>query len=369
MSTPKRPKPFAVGKVRVRIHSGPREDGRWRWRADRYAGKRDGKKVRELVWSGWGDRDEAEAAVLEQLNKRGEGWTSRADVSTVEDLLAVWVADVELGDRSKYTSTSRRGCCERLVGSPLGAVRLVELDRPALQHHVVSHAGADSTLRTDMIALRAAWAWGRERSLVPDRELPRVRVRVQRNRGVYNRYTPTAEEVAQVLEQLRTRRSRPPLWPWRATYLLYATGCRAGEIATLTWARVDLQRCQLEVDGKNGPRTVAIHPRVAAELGTWEHHGHTVAGCRPDSVRGHLHNYITRACRELELKPWSLQGLRRLAVARLYRAGLDPSASAAHLGHSPTTALKHYREIAAQDLAGAVLRTGLGLLPGQEDDD
>lgn len=65
MKKPARPKPFAVGRVRVRVHSGPRaEDGRWRWRADRPAGTRGGRDVRETVWSGWGTRDEAEQEVL-----------------------------------------------------------------------------------------------------------------------------------------------------------------------------------------------------------------------------------------------------------------------------------------------------------------
>ena len=53
-----RPKPWAMGRVRVRVHSGPRDDGRWRWRADVAAPE--GR--RETLWTGWGTRDEAEAA-------------------------------------------------------------------------------------------------------------------------------------------------------------------------------------------------------------------------------------------------------------------------------------------------------------------
>ena len=258
----RRPKPFAIGRVRVRVHSGPRSDGRWRWRADR-AANRDGREHRDAVWSGWGTREEAEAAVLAALTETGEVYQTADDVRTVRDLLEVWVADVSAHDRSPATTRARRGSAVRLVEQPVGGVHLTRLDRRALDALVRGHSGAPSTLRSDMISLRAAWAWARERDLVPDRDLPRVTVSVRREDAVYSRYTPTPAEVGAVLERLRGYRTRPPGWPWRAVLLLYATGCRPGEIATLTWDRVS--DGAVEVRGKTGRRRVGA--RAPAHVG------------------------------------------------------------------------------------------------------
>lgn len=359
-----RPKPFAVGKVRVRVHSGPREDGRWRWRADRPSGVREGKEIREAVWSGWGDRDEAEKAVLGVLTTRGEEPAEgAAEVRTVIDLLEVWRADARLGDKSERTTMGRKGCAERLCITAYGLadVRLDRLDRRALDRFVRAYEGAPSTLRQDLGALRQAWAWGRERGYVPDKDLPRVRVRGQE--PAYSRYTPTPEEVAAVLAHVRDRAE----WPARALYLLWATGCRPGEIATLAWPSLDLTRGIVVVRGKTGERRVALHPEVVAEIRTWERVGTTVCGVRPATVRSRLHDYLRDACKDLEIERWSPYGLRRAAVSHLYRAGEDPSVSAALLGHSPAVALRHYRQVRDEDLRAVVRRTGLGLLPVAEE--
>lgn len=357
-----RPKPTNIGKVRIRVHSGPRkEDGKWRWRADRAAGMSCGKEIRKPVWSGWAiDGEEAVQLCMAVLQERGEEWYSASDVQTVSDLLSVWVADVQRSDSSPYTTRARKGSADRLSELPIASVRLDRLDHRALDAFVRDYRGAATTRRADLISLRAAWAWGRERELTPDRELPRV-VRAPRGKPVYCRYTPTAAEVAAVLEHLRQRVTRPPLWPWRAVYLLFATGCRPGEIATLTWDRV-LPGGVL-VEGKTGARLVPLHPEVAAEVASWEHRGPTVAGCAPASVLGHLHVKVEAACEAAGCQRWSLYGLRRAAVRRLYEAREDPTVAAELLGHSPQTAWKHYRQVAESDMAAAVLRTGMGVLP------
>lgn len=358
----KRPDPTNVGKVRIRVHSGPRKDGKWRWRADRASGLKDGKEVRTPIWSGWAlDGEEACRLVMDVLTDRGEAWHSTDDVRTVGDLLSVWVADVGPHDRSPYTTRARKGSADRLSEAPIARVRLDRLDTRALDAFVRGYVGAASTCRADLISLRAAWAWGRERDLVPDR--PLVRVKNRKGPAVYDRYTPTAEEVAKVIARLKLRRTRPPGWSWRAVYLLWATGCRPGEIATLPWECVELDRCRMVVVGKTGSREIRIHPTVAAEMKTWEHHGKTVVGCQPASVLGHLHNSLTKACADVGCPRWSLYGLRRAAVATLYRAGEDPTVAAEMLGHSVATAWKHYRQVAESDMAAAVLRTGMGLLP------
>lgn len=359
----KRPKAFAVGRVRVRVHSGPREDGKWRWRADRPAGMKEGRDVREAVWSGWATRDEAEAAVLEVLTQRGDAYRTAEDVRTVYDLLDVYVADVGPHDKSAQTTRARKGGADRLSESPIASVLLTRLDRAALDRHIRGWTGARSTLRSDLITLRAAWTWARERDLVPDRELPRVTVTVRPDDAVTSRYTPTAEEVARVLHHLRAARTRPKGWAWRAVYLLWSTGCRPGEVATLSWDQVGLEAKRIEVVGKTGRRAVPLHPDTATEVARWPRLNEWVTGSRPANILGHLHRHVERACAKAECERWSLYGLRRAAVMRLYRAGQDPSVAASVLGHSPQTAMRHYRQISDEDLAAAVVKAELGKLP------
>jgi integrase len=357
-----RPKPFAVGKVRVRVHSGPRADGRWRWRADRP----DGHGKREAVWFGWGSRDEAEATVIAVLADRTPDHAGPSDVRTVADLLAVWGADREQDDRSDYTSRARFGCAVRLAESPLGGMTLAAMARPAvglpaIERYVRGYQGARSTCRADLIALRAAWRWGRGRELVPDADLPTVVVTVRDEDRVLADYVPTDAEVQAVLARLRTRRTRPPEWPYRAVLLLWATGCRPGEVATLTWDRVSADGRVLRVTGKTGERPVALHSSVAAVVAGWERSGPTVHGAQPASVLGYLHSLVARACTEAGCERWSLYGLRRAAVDRLYRRDRDPSVSAAALGHSAKVALETYRGVRVDELIEVAEEVGLGV--------
>jgi integrase len=322
---------------------------------------------RRAVWSGWGTRDEAEAAVLVALT--GDAMhDSPEDVRTVFDLLDVWLADYTARARSPHSSRHRRYCCERMARSSLAAVSLQRIDRRAVERYVADppRRGSDpiarSTLAEDVTTLRMAWRWGRERGLVPDRELPRVPVEVREDDAVYSRYTPDADEVAAVLAYLE----RWP-WAWRAVYLLWATGCRRSEIANLRWEHVDIPKRQIRiVAGKTGSRTIAIHPQVAATIETWDRVGERVLGVAV-STMGSLNWRIDHACKAIAKPHWSCHGLRRAAVDRLYRGRVEVAVAAKMLGHSVKTAFNHYRRVTADDIAGAVEMSGLGLLPATGD--
>jgi integrase len=376
MNKPKRPRPFGVGpNVRVRVHSGPDEKGRWRWRADRQLGK-----GRKSFWSGWAaTAEEAHQEVEAVLRERGEEWTAPEDVVTVADLLEVYTADKAKDDRSAYTTRARNGCADRIGDSPLAAVHLRALGkRPVavrtLTDFVRNYTGAKATLRSDLITLAAAWRWGQTLELVPDTELPVPTIQVRREDAVHDRYVPSPDEVVAVLDRLRTRRTRPPLWPWRAVLLLWATGCRPGEIAALTWENVSPDARILWVSGKTGERRVALHSSVASLVATWPRTGPTVHGAKSASVLVHLHNYVFRAQREVEAEwqqvdpearcpHWTLYGLRRAAVDQLYDRRRDPSVSAAAMGHSPGMAMAIYRTITDDDLIEAAEEAGLGVVP------
>ena len=85
-----RPKPFQVGPVRVRAIRGPRDDGSWYFRAERY---RD--NTSETVWTGWAtvERVTRILAGLVADDRLDEALASRGEhLDTVKDLLEVWLA-------------------------------------------------------------------------------------------------------------------------------------------------------------------------------------------------------------------------------------------------------------------------------------
>lgn len=346
---PRRPSPFQVDRVRVRVHSGPREDGRWRWRADRP----DGRGGRVHVWAGWATRDEAGEIVRELLAEAVPDPES-TELETVRDLLECWVAAVrERRDVSELTQRNCRAAAERLVSSGLADARLAILGRLDLERHrdTALRAGVGgATLARDLKYLRQAWRWATEGGYLRPRALPSVRV--ERVRTVYTRYTPSLDDVAALLEGLSPAVRR-------GVILLAATGCRASEVTGLTWAHVPLDARHIRVSGKTGEREVALHPAVAGEVRRWPRG-------RPDGkVVGVTGNTIRTALAErsaeLGLPRVSPNGLRRHVVDALYRTG-QIDAAASQLGHSAATALSIYRQVTAADRARAVEGAELGVV-------
>lgn len=354
----KRPTPFAVGRIRVRVADGPKPDGvTWRWRADVAAGlKPDGSQIRRHVWGGWATRDDAERQVI-ALAAAGDVEAEPSELRTVFDLLDCYIGWLQdRPRRSPHTSRHRRYAAQAVCRSFVGELEVGRLDRAALERYrdtAIAGGRAPSTVREDLVTIGAAWRWAREQGLV-DRELPRVTVDVKPDDAVYSRYTPTADEVARVLAALPKGG-----WAWRCAYLLAATGCRRSEIATLTWDRVDLVGRLVSVQGKTGRRRVPLHPDVVAELATWERRGERVHGVAVNTV-AQLTLRLEQACEAVKVPKFSAHGLRRAGVTRMYRAGVDPAVAAAVFGHSPTTAMRHYRAVAEEDLAAAVVASGMG---------
>lgn len=112
-----RPKPFSVGRVRVRVKRGPRSDGRWYWRADHPVGQ--GR--RQDVWNGWGTRDEVERTVLEHLAQHDPHSAYDSDqVVTMGDLLDVWL----------FAQESREDIAEDQVAADGSYVQVVRKANP-----------------------------------------------------------------------------------------------------------------------------------------------------------------------------------------------------------------------------------------------
>lgn len=359
----KRPKPFVVGDVRVRATRPPTKRGpEWEWRA---VHNREGERV--SVWSGRASRDDAIRIVTGLVNdgehRRQRGPRSGVDdsVQTVRDLLECWLFTQEqradLADSSKAV---QRASCVRL-GKHAGDVRLDRLDLATMEAYRDRSGYAGRTVRLDLGFLRAASTWGHARGLPCPRELPDLRLNIRRR---YNDRTPEHREVVAVLAQLDG-------WHRLAVLLLAATGARVGEVASLTWERVDLAAREITVIGKTGKRVVpvldadvidalrAARDAAAEPAGRLWSVGH-------DSVRSGVLQVLDRACDAAGVLRFTSHGLRRYVVTRLIDSGVDPAIAAEVTGHSIAVAMRLYREVTPSRVREAVKRARLGAFAGAE---
>jgi len=347
-----RPKPFAVGDLRVRAVRGPKGDA-WYWRAENHV---DGRRT---VWSGWATKAEALEAVVELVHV---GQADLADpgtyLATVDHLVRAWVAHLEdnrpdLAESSlkEYRASARR------LREVIGTTSLLRLDRGALERArgIMMRTWSPRTVHTDLGRLRAAWDWARSIQHAPDHDLPAVKVRLPK----VEKFTPSPAQIAAVLEHIHI--------PWRrlGIRLLYATGARIGEIGTLTWADVDLDEGLVVVDGKTGPRTIPLPLDLVRQLRAFRetHDRPEVLGVTANTCGNNIRSALKEACEEAGVPHFSPHALRRAAVDALLRAGVDVGTAAALLGHTPEVMLEHYRRATRSDLRDAVTRARLGALP------
>lgn len=355
-----RPKPIHVEPLRARIVRGPHPDraDRWYWRAVRY-----GDGTEAVVWTGWGTREEVVAtlrALPTDVPRRAK--TEHAALDTVDHLLRAWIAACEDGTtRAKplrpATLAAYRQHAKRIVNG-LGAVRLRALDGHGVARYVADHrrAGAASgTLALDVAVLRMAWDWARSLGEAPARDV--AWPRFDKRERVRPRYTPKATEVAAVLDHLTG-------WAGDVVRVLWGTGARVGELATLRAESVDLDGGWLAVSGKTGARRIPLAPETVDVLRPYVTGKAPEARLWPVSVEvvRRLPGRLRRACEAAGVPSWTSHALRRAAVDRLARAGVDVATAAAMLGHTPAVMLEAYRQVSPDDLSGAMARARLGAL-------
>jgi integrase len=359
MSRKYTPKPFKIGGVQVRILRGPKpnDPSQWYWRAHVYVDRK-----QHTVFSGW--------CTKENVRREVAAWVAKGDleistakattVKTVQDLLETWLAAqmarIDLSEHSHRNNQNRA----RYLASIIGSVSLARLDLTTLEEYRnqrLRMGAAGTTLNKELVTLKAAWGWGQQLDLCPGRALPRLKVKEE---PVRNKYTPTQDEVLRVLECLEG-------WP-RVTYrLLYATGARIGEIARLQWRDFDLVGNRVFFrEGKQGAKTVHIHPQVSRWLATLQQGEPTdfIHPVGPRTIEAQFsQRWLKRACKAAVVPRFSPNGLRRAATDTYARAGVDPAVAAAQSGHSVQVMMKHYRQVTTEDQRVAVERASLGVIP------
>lgn len=366
-----------VRAVRARGPRAKQQDGRHYWRAVQGQGR-----DRDTIWTGWATPAEAEVAVLEAMRRPRSSRRSESDddtehvqsVHSMGDLITVWLGALDdRADAGRITEKTVRGWSDRAkyVKNELGTVPLRCLGAADVENYVnarMKAGAAPSTVKREVKALLAAWSWGQKLELVPARPLPSLRDLAIPDRPTRNKHTPSAEDIGKVLAKLDG-------WPHLAVLLLTATGARIGEIATLTWDRVELgDTPSVTVLGKRKPgrdpepRKIYVAPEVGEVLERSRPPHATgedlVLGAPQSVVRSHLSaKHLAPACKAAKVQRFTPHGLRRAASNRMRRAGVEMATYANVLGHSIGVAAKHYTEITDEDRRVALERAQLSALP------
>jgi integrase len=344
-SKPKRgrPRPQAVGDVRLRVIRGPRKDGRWYWRAEYHVD-------RSTVWTGWGSPDEAKRSVVKHVAEHGYAAAPddrHVHLSTLDDMMRAWFAYLE-DKRTELAAASMktyRGCVRRLravAGTvacsrlPTGAgmdVRARLIDRYALP-----------TVQTTIVGFNAAWKWARAEGLVADVALvlPGVKLPVVEN------WTPTDEHIAKVIAHIEDSR-------WRTVIeTMLETGARPVDLARAE----RLEHGGIVLDGKTGQRWVPLPPALFARLQALRasHEGPKIVPFTEDYLRAGGWRKLDEASRAANLPRVNARAIRRACSDRLLRARVELATYAGWMGHGPVVALRNYRKATHDDLRiGAAL--------------
>lgn len=143
--------------------------------------------------------------------------------------------------------------------------------------------------------------------------------------------------------------------PWIKPVIIFAleTAARRGEILSMTWNGVDLQRGTAKVSGKTGSRTVPLSPACVAMLSTL-----------PKSIKGDVFPVTVLAFRQAfertveraGIADLTFHDLRHDALTRLARLGLSVLELRAISGHTTANMLQRYVNIDAGELAGKLSR-------------
>ena len=141
--------------------------------------------------------------------------------------------------------------------------------------------------------------------------------------------------------------------PYREVIALaIETAMRAGELRTLKWSNIDLEkRTAMLPDTKNGERRLVPLSSRAVEVLEGLAAQATGDDLFPDMSTANLSYRFRTLCRQQGVAGLRFHDLRHEATSRLFELGLNPMEVAAITGHKTLAMLKRYTHLRAEDLA------------------
>ena len=288
---------------------------------------------------------------------------SRDEVRSVKDLLEFWTGHQEEREEAGritartleiYRQVGRRICKEPLARSAVYELRTTNLERYVNRR--LADGGAPSSVKLEMTVLKAAWDWGQQHDLVPQRRLQKPEIKVTRPKS----YTPTRAEWERVLSHV------PAGWAHDVLELQGLLGCRIGGVASMRCGDVDFERERVTIRNKGKVRTVPLSPGALTVLKRWvdddapaDRRVFVLVADR--TIRSAIgHEYLKPACVAAKVPAFTPHGLRRMVERELAVAGVPIQTFAAILGHSPQVALAAYSAVRDEDMKAAFDQAGIG---------
>ena len=340
-----RPTPIDLSELSLSAIRGPRTDARWYWRARR-------SSTRETLWTGWATREEAARQGARLLVKPAHELTApKRTLRTMGEVIRSWrdAQEVNQDIKPETRRSLRNRSCHML--RLLDRLPVEDVTRSALEHYRntrIQEGAAPRTLKQELTSLLSAWNRACRQRLVPQRSLARPTVKVEGH--VNNHRTPTEEEVIAILPHL----GREELL---AVQLLAATGARLNEIMKLRRSAVNLLARSIRLDGKTGPRSFPLTEDLEALLqGRLDGSDRPILDMPQLNPDRRMRVALRVACKRAGVEQFTPHGLRRLAVDRMARAGVEVATAASLTGHSPVIMLNDYRQVRPDELLEALLR-------------
>ncbi len=158
--------------------------------------------------------------------------------------------------------------------------------------------------------------------------------------------------------------------------LLLLTGCRRGEILTLRWQDVDLERRCLHLpDSKTGQKTVYLNTaaiQVLEAIEPVDGNPYVLPGSKPGAPQAKFQSTWERIRSQAGLDDLRLHDLRHTFASIGVNAGLSLPVVGKLLGHTQVTTTERYSHLAddpvrqANEVIGATLQAAMaGRVEGQ----
>ena len=292
------------------------------------------------------------AALLTRI-KAGEEPGAGADAEggpTVADLAERYLREhVEV--RCKPLTV--KGYRQMIVGHILPRLGKVPISALGREHVAELHyrlrktpVAANDTVGALSRMLNRAEAWG----LVPAGSNPCRFVTPYRTRRLERFLTEDEfRRLGRALDELEAE-GRLPVHAAAAIRLLMLTGCRSGEILTLRWEDVALERSEVRLrESKTGPRVVPLSPaaaRVLAGMPRAADNPWVIAGREPGTRLTHVGYYWYPVRERAGLDDVRLHDLRHSFASRALALGEDLTMIGKLLGHKKIQTTARYAHLA-----------------------
>ncbi|CAJ8110187.1 site-specific integrase [Burkholderia pseudomallei] len=330
-----------------------KRDGKWQCQV-----RKTGFPSRTRTFASRADAAEWGRMVEAEMDRGLFVCTDEADRTTVADLLDRYTRDVS---PTKRSGGSDKGRAQK-VTKQLGAYKLTALT----SSHLVGYRDArlkevspQTVIHELNLLIRALTLATRECGIVLPSGIPKV-IKPRKPQGRDRRLHP--DEIQAIIDATESPDLRDFI------RLAVATGMRRGELASLRWEHINLDRrtAHLPLTKTDTPRTVPLSSVATAVLQARKDAGYTVpfavtanaltrAFCRAVQRARGLYESTCRVLKRPADPQWligiRLHDLRHEATSRFFELGLQTVEVASITGHKTLAMLKRYTHLKAEDLA------------------